>query len=569
MTDKIFPAQRFMDQFARHVVNEPSRTACVFQPHGPDSALSLSYGELNQQVLERARLLVERGYRGQPLALLFPAGLDFVVNFLACLAAGVIAVPLNLSRNAQQLERTVRILGDAKTKAILTTAETREQLFEQLAELPAINLGDQAWIDEQQVGAAKDVELPLPAPDELAFVQYTSGSTDLPKGVMVSHANIIDNQLAIQQACGHREGVIAGGWLPQFHDMGLIGHMLQPLFLGGTYVFMPPMKFVQRPRRWLELISHYRIHSSAAPNFGYEHCIKFIGEREDLSGLDLSCWKVALNGSEPVSADTMRIFAERFQPYGFSSTAFFPCYGMAETTLFVSGGPKGVGIETLAFDPAAFDSGRLQSTGEGRQVVSCGRITPRMILKVVDPESGRLADEDCIGEIWISGASIAQGYLNNLEISKQQFGARISPCDGHYYLKTGDMGFVRDNKLYITGRIKEMLILRGRNLYPYDIERTCSDHPDAAGNNGASVFTVDSNGQNRLAAIVEIRRHAFLNRNHDELRQELREAVMLAHDVALDQLLLVKPGGIPKTTSGKVRRTACRDLIAAEEAQLA
>ncbi|MFC6635711.1 fatty acyl-AMP ligase [Microbulbifer taiwanensis] len=565
--DQTLPAPRFMDVFARHVAADPNRVACVFQPQGPDSALSLSYGELNRQVQERARLLVERGYGGQPLALLFPAGIDFVVNFLACLAAGAIAVPLNLSRNAQQLERTVRILEDAKTKAILTTARTREQLSGQLAESPQIELGEQAWIDEQQTGSTEAVGLPQPAPEQLAFVQYTSGSTGLPKGVMVSHANIVDNQLAIQQACGHRKGLIAGGWLPQFHDMGLIGHLLQPLFLGGTYVSMPPMNFVQRPRRWLELISRYRIQSSAAPNFGYEHCVKFIGTREDLSGLDLSCWTVALNGSEPVSADTMRAFAERFRPLGFSADAFFPCYGMAETTLFVSGGPARSGIETLAFEPAAFDRGRLQTAEEGRWVVNCGRITPRLAVSIVAPESGRLTGADRIGEIWISGASVARGYLNNPRISAQQFGARLSPCDGRRYLRTGDMGFVRDGMLFVTGRIKEMLILRGRNLYPYDIERTCSGHPDVAGNNGASVFTVESGGENRLAAIVEIRRNAFLNRDHAELRQELREAVMSAHDVALDRLLLVKPGDIPKTTSGKVRRTACRALIAAEETQ--
>ncbi|MFC6979671.1 hypothetical protein [Microbulbifer taiwanensis] len=188
-------------------------------------------------------------------------------------------------------------------------------------------------------------------------------------------------------------------------------------------------------------------------------------------------------------------------------------------------------------------------------------------MSIVAPESGRLTGADRIGEIWISGASVARGYLNNPRISAQQFGARLSPCDGRRYLRTGDMGFVRDGMLFVTGRIKEMLILRGRNLYPYDIERTCSGHPDVAGNNGASVFTVESGGENRLAAIVEIRRNAFLNRDHAELRQELREAVMSAHDVALDRLLLVKPGDIPKTTSGKVRRTACRALIAAEETQ--
>jgi acyl-CoA synthetase (AMP-forming)/AMP-acid ligase II len=560
------PPLRFMEAFDGHVARRGDQTACVFQSQGTDTARSLSYMELNRLVLDRARLLVERGYSGQPVALLFPSGLDFVVNFLACLAAGAIAVPLNLSRNAQQLERTVRILEDARTRAILTTAHSRALLAEQLAELPQVDLRDQDWIDEYQTGPADAIPLPPPAPRQLAFIQYTSGSTGLPKGVMVSHANIVDNQLAIQQACGHEPGLIAGGWLPQFHDMGLIGHLLQPLFLGGTYVFMPPMNFVQRPRRWLELISHYRIQSSAAPNFGYEHCVKFIAEREDLSGLDLSCWTVALNGSEPVSADTMHAFADRFQAHGFNPAAFFPCYGMAETTLFVSGGPAGSGIETLTFEPASFDNGRLHPATEGRRVVNCGLVTPQLELRIVDPASGRVCQADAIGEIWISGASVAQGYLNQPDISAQQFRAQLEPADGRHYLRTGDMGFLHQGRLFVTGRIKEMLILRGRNLYPYDIERSCNSHPQAAGNNSASVFTLQIDGETRLAAIVEIRRNAFLNEDHAQLRLELREAVMAAHDVALDRLLLVKPGGIPKTTSGKVRRTACRELITAEQA---
>ncbi|MFC6669926.1 AMP-binding protein [Marinobacterium aestuariivivens] len=255
-----------------------------------------------------------------------------------------------------------------------------------------------------------------------------------------------------------------------------------------------------------------------------------------------------------------------FRPLGFDPAAFFPCYGMAETTLFVSGGPVGSGVQTLTFAPAAFDSGQLQPADEGRRVVNCGHITPRLEVRIVDPASGRLAGAERIGEIWVSGASVARGYLNNPQSNDEPFGARLLPDDGRRYFRTGDMGFVRDRMLYVTGRIKEMLILRGRNLYPYDIERSCSSHPDAAGNNGASVFTVELNGETRLAAIVEIRRNAFLNRDHAELRQELREAVMSAHDVGLDRLLLVKPGGIPKTTSGKVRRTACRELIAAEQA---
>lgn len=553
------------DVIFTHARRQGEALACIFQPYGVETAKKLTYRELHELVFQRAQLLIHRGYMGQPIALLFPNGLDFVVNFLACLASGAIAIPLNLSRNAQQMERTVAILDDAGVETILTTSAARVQLEQQLHEIPELSGRSWIWIDEYQ-SEPTDIALPVFSPNQLAFIQYTSGSTSLPKGVMVNHANIVDNQKAIQEAYNHQEGLIVGGWLPQFHDMGLIGLMLQPLFLGGTYVFMPPMNFVQRPLRWLELISHYRIHSSASPSFGYKHCVKYIKDSEDLSHLDLSCWEVALNGSEPLNLDTMEAFSTRFQQYGFDSKAFSPCYGLAESTLFVSGSAPGMGVQTLTLEEESFERGKVKEADRGKTLVSCGLISSHFNVHIVDPDSTEVCEQGEIGEIWVSGASVAQGYWKNAEKTEECFYAQLKQPDGKYYLRTGDMGFIHEKMLFVTGRIKEMLIIRGRNLYPYDIEHTCNNYRYASGNNGASVFTIDVDHEPKLAAVVEIQRQPFQGCDHGELIRDLQEAVMACHDIVFDYLVLVKPGTIPKTSSGKIKRAACRNLISSVRA---
>ena len=553
--------QLLCDVIFEHAKQQGESLACIFQPYGVETAQKLTYRELHELVFQRVQLLLHRRYVGQPIALLFPNGLDFVINFLACLASGAIAIPLNLSRNAQQMERTVAILDDAGVETILTTSATRIQLEQQLQEIPELSERSWIWIDEYQ-SAPTNIALPILNPEMLAFIQYTSGSTSLPKGVMVSHSNIMDNQKAIQEAYNYHKGLIEGGWLPQFHDMGLIGQMLQPLFLGGTYIFMPPMNFVQRPLRWLKLISHYRLHSSASPNFGYEHCVKLIKDSEDLSHLDLSCWKVALNGSEPINLDTMEAFSAKFQRCGFDPKAFSPCYGLAESTLFVSGTAQGAGTQILTLDKDTFDRGEVQESSDGgKTLVGCGLISSHLQVRIVDPDSTEVCEQGKIGEIWVSGASVAQGYWKNEEKTEECFHAQLKHPDGRHYLRTGDMGFIHEGILFVTGRIKEMLIICGRNLYPYDIEHTCNSYKYASRNNGASVFTIDVGNESKLAAIVEIQRKPFNECDHRELIKDLQEAVMAHHNIVFDQLVLVKPGTIPKTSSGKIKRDACRNLI--------
>jgi acyl-CoA synthetase (AMP-forming)/AMP-acid ligase II len=552
-----------LDAIKAHVDTQPDHTACVFQTRGIETAQILTYRELYSAIYDRAQMLLSLGYQHKSLALLYPSGLDFVVNFLACLLAGVVAVPLNVSRNARQFERTIGIIQDANVQAILTTQDTKILLSEQLTQIDSSNSFDLTWITEL-VSINNALPLPTLQPEDIAFIQYTSGSTSVPKGVIVSHGNIIDNMEAIKSACDHKKGVIVGGWLPQFHDMGLVGHMLHPLYMAGTYIFMPPMNFIQRPSRWLRLISHYRISCSASPNFGYEHCLNLVNDKEDLFELDLSCWKTALNGSEPVRAETMAAFSEKFSQYGFNPQSFFPTYGMAETTLLVSGGPTQTGVSSLTLNKDSFSQGIItEQPAEvaGVSVVNCGRIAADFIVRIVNPNTRMLCSDDEVGEIWIASKSVAKGYLNNPEKTKSDFEAQLIPADGQHYLRTGDLGFVRSNMLYVTGRIKELLIIRGRNIYPYDIEHTCNSYLHASGGNGASVFTYLQGEQVKLAAVVEIKKRILATANQQELVNDLKALVTEQHEISIDKLLVVKPGTIPKTTSGKVKRSACVELI--------
>ncbi|WNO60626.1 fatty acyl-AMP ligase [Rheinheimera sp. MMS21-TC3] len=549
-----------MDAIKDYANNQPEHTACVFQTRGIETAKKLTYQELILAVNTRAKLLIYLGYQHKSVALLYPTGLDFVINFLACLLAGVIAVPLNVTRNAKQLERTINIIEDANVQAILTTEDTKIMLSEQLAELLLADSYAVAWITENTAGN-DNVSLPNIKPSSLAFIQYTSGSTSNPKGVMVSHDNVVNNMEAIKQACSNKHGVVIGGWLPQFHDMGLVGHMLHPLYMGGTYIFMPPMNFIQRPSRWLHLISHYKIECSASPNFGFEHCVNLISDKEDLSDLDLSCWRVALNGSEPVSETTMSAFAEKFAAYGFNANSFFPTYGMAETTLFVSGGPHSRGVSTVTLDKEPFTQGKIIDAETGIDIVNCGAIAASLTVKIVNPETLVSCNDNTIGEIWVSGSSVAKGYLNNPIKNQSDFNAQVIPADGKRYLRTGDLGFIKSGMLYVTGRIKELLIVRGRNLYPYDIERTCNSYQFSSGGNGSSVFTYQQDNKIKLAAIIEIKKRALATEDHVQISNDIKSLVFMQHEIAFDKLLLVKPGTIPKTTSGKIKRSACIDLI--------
>ncbi|HEV7786800.1 MAG TPA: fatty acyl-AMP ligase, partial [Thermoanaerobaculia bacterium] len=435
-------------------VSRPGQIAFTFLDEA-GAATDLSYADLDRRALAIAARLQELGGAGQRALLLYPPGLEFVAAFLGCLYGGVVAVPAYPPTSERTLPRLLAIAQDARPVLALTTSARLDKLQTLAARLPGFD--SLAWVETDRIaadlaGAWRD---PQPGPDTLAFLQYTSGSTAAPKGVMVSHGNLFHNEEMIRRAFGQSADSVIVGWLPLYHDMGLIGNVLQPLYLGAHCILQTPATFLQRPLSWLAAISRYRATTSGAPNFAYDLCVRRIGA-EQRAGLDLASWEVAFNGAEPVRPDTLERFAAAFAPQGFRRKAFYPCYGLAEATLFVSGGGKGA----LPVVEAA----------GARGLVGCGRPWMDQRLAVVDPESGRPVSDGQEGEIWISGPSVAQGYWGQPEATERDFRARLAgdPADAGEgpFLRTGDLGFLRGGELFVTGRLKDLIIVRGRNHYP-------------------------------------------------------------------------------------------------------
>ena len=535
----------------------PGSTAYVFLADGEVEAAHLTFAELDLQARGIAATLAELGATGERALLLYPPGLEFVSAFLGCLYAGVLAVPAYPPRSVRGLPRLHAITADARPRVVLTTAALLARTRALLGDIT--ELRGASWLATDGLAErAGDWREPEIDSDTLAFLQYTSGSTSTPKGVMVSHANLLHNEEMIRQAFGQSEESVILGWLPLYHDMGLIGNVLQPLYVGAPCILMSPVAFLQNPLRWLAAISRYRATTSGGPNFAYELCARKSSD-EQKAGLDLSSWRVAFNGAEPVRAETLARFAEAFAPCGFRPEAFYPCYGLAETTLFATGGRLREPPVVRAFDPEALKEGNAEPAGGGRRLVGCGSAWMGQRIEVVDPVSAVLASSGRVGEIWISGPSVAGGYWLRPEITERDFRARLA-CDptAGPFLRTGDLGFYdTDGELFVTGRLKELIILRGRNYYPQDIELTAErGHPALRPGCGAA-FAVEADGEERLVLVQELERRTG-DASADEVADAIRSAVAQEHEVQIHEVVLVRVGTILKTSSGKIQRNACR-----------
>jgi acyl-CoA synthetase (AMP-forming)/AMP-acid ligase II/acyl carrier protein len=539
------------------------RTASVFC-RDDGERVQQTYAELTRRARAIAAELQRRLAEGDRALLVFPPGLDFIAGFFGCLYAGVLAVPATYPKPRRPMPRLAAIAQDCRPTAVLTTSQTlaTAELVRKAPELAGVQ-----WIaiDEIPDTAEGDWQRPALDRDSLAFLQYTSGSTSDPKGVMVSHGNLLYNLEMIYRGFGFGHVVpnesCGAFWLPSYHDMGLIGGILEPLYTGGQSVLMSPASFLQRPLRWLQMISEYGATISGAPNFAYELCVQKITPQQ-CRDLDLSNWRVAFCGAEPIRPSTLESFAKAFGPCGFREDAFYPCYGLAEATLIVSGGdgPRRPTVKTVARGPLAQHRvvEAAESDAEAQPLVGCGGPLLAQEVIIVDPQSRRRCAEKEVGEIWIAGPAVAHGYWNRQRENSMTFGARLADGgDDVRYLRTGDLGFLADGQLFITGRRKDVIIIRGRNHYPQDLERTAQSAHHALCSSGGAVFALDGEDEERLVVVHEVDRQ-FRDGDYDEMLRAVRREIAREHDVEAHAVVLIRQADLPRTTSGKVQRQYCR-----------
>lgn len=539
-----------------------------------DGMTEITFRELDRRArIIAARLQLELS-PGDRALLVYPSGLEFISAFFGCMYAGVVAVPATYPKPKRPMPRLQRIALDCDAHVALTTAQTLTTLDPDLLSADAAT---SQWIatDELQDDLTDFWQRPEIDTSDLAFLQYTSGSTSDPKGVMVSHANLLNNLECIRvsfglgDVSGDVESATGVIWLPAYHDMGLIGGILTPLYMGGRCVLMSPTSFLQRPMRWLQAISDYKAIVSGAPNFAYEYCVRRISP-EERATLDLSSLRLAFCGAEPIRAETLTHFAQAFGPAGFQLRAFYPCYGLAESTLLAAGPDYRNDPHILPVNRAALAQHRVApACGEPdamiQRLVGCGKPMPDHTLVIVDPNKGTEFVNGEVGEILIQGPSVTQGYWNRPEDTEQEFGAQVPGREGKF-LRTGDLGFFRDGELYVTGRVKDVIIIRGRNHYPQDIENTAEDAHQAV-LPGAAFALADEGQGERLVVVHQLDRQ-FRGADYHEIIQAIRRSIVEHHELDPYAIVLIRQTSLPITSSGKVQRNLCREQYLGDELKI-
>ncbi|MFW0788680.1 AMP-binding protein [Gordonia sp. CPCC 205333] len=540
-----------VDVIQQHAAENPEKLAFRFLESGDvDGDISyLTYGDL----IARARALASEldEHAGRRALLLYPPGLDFVVAFTACLLSGTTAIPMPLPERSEWdrgLRRLRQIITDAGVSVALSTSPVVARFSREADDLDLTSL---TWIAGDVIGDTprRGWAAPTVDPDGLAFLQYTSGSTSTPRGVEVTHKNLMHNQLALAEGFGHTaevirdwEGDLFASWLPVYHDMGLIAPLLQTLFFGKTSTLMSPLHFVAKPERWLTAISTYRAHTAGAPNFGYELSLRR-ATPELTRGLDLSYWRTAFNGAEPVRPTTLRAFAKAFAPSGFRAESLLPVYGLAEATLMV----------TASNRDELFTTHRLP--GDNTEWVNSGRPPAGIGVRIADPDNGVEVADETVGEIWVSGDSVAKGYLDSPEKTAEVFRAELG---GIPHLRTGDLGFLHNGNLHVTGRSKDLIVIDGKNHYPQDIELTIEQATAGVRPGCIAAFSYDDGTSESVVVVAEIRKSDSSAIDAPGLSETIRRAVSGAHGIAVADVVLVEPRTIYKTSSGKIQRQACR-----------
>jgi amino acid adenylation domain-containing protein len=546
------------------VQQRPQQRAFTFLADGETESRILTYEDLDRCSRAIALALQQRGLTGQRALLLYPPGLDYLTAFFGCLYAGVVAVPAYPPRNKRNTPRIVAVVEDAEAAIALTTTQIATKAQSLLGQYTEIDVLEWLTTDNLPSGNEDQWQPPALNTDSLAFLQYTSGSTGTPKGVMVTHGNLLHNAAMTYRYMGHSPESVFVSWLPTYHDMGLIGGILQPLYGGFSCILMPPAIFLQRPYLWLQAISRYGGTTSGAPNFAYDLCVQKVTP-EQQETLDLSSWDVAFNGAEPIRYETLERFADYFAPCGFRREAFYPCYGMAEATLMVTGVEKAKAPKVKTVNKEILEQNRVEASADSEAVtlVSCGHSLSDQTVVIANPETRTRCAAGEVGEVWVSGASVGQGYWNRPDATQKTFHAYLEDTGEGPFLRTGDLGFLEDGELYITGRAKDLIIIRGRNLYPQDIERTVEESHEDLRKTGGAAFSVEVEGEEGLVIVqeLEFRRKP----NLDEVIQAIRQRVVAEHEIQAYGVVLIKGGTIPKTSSGKIQRRACRTQFLAGE----
>lgn len=552
--------------------HKPNETVYTFLTDGENEEVSITFAELDREARRIAARLQALNGANERALLLYAPSLDYIIAYFGCLYAGVIAVPVYPPHPKKPALRVHSIIDDSRAKFAMTSArqfqdlQTRFGREEQLARL--------TWLvtDAMEDDEETEWQDPQVTADSIAFLQYTSGSTSTPKGVMVTHGNLINNISNTEYMFEIKEKHEWVIWLPPFHDMGLIGGILSPLYQGTSVTLMAPFDFLQRPLRWLQAISKKGGVVSGGPNFAYDLCVRKITP-EQRDALDLSTWKIAFNGAEPIRHETLERFAEYFAPAGYSGNAMYPCYGLAEGTLMITGAYQGQGAVTSAFDAKALEQHEVRvataDTADVRHLVSSGRPTPGHEVVIVNPDSLDEVSGGRVGEIWASGPSVALGYWDRPEVTAATFHATLPNREGKRFLRTGDLGFMHEGELYVTGRVKDVIIIRGRNYYPQDIELTMEKLSEQVRESCTAAFSVDADGEERLVVVAELDR-AFRPRKTDspedvermlnEIKTTIRKGIVEQHEIPVHDVVLLKLNTIPKTSSGKIQRSACKNM---------
>ncbi|MCK4677875.1 MAG: AMP-binding protein [Bacteroidales bacterium] len=561
MTEKDTYTYTLVDILKFRASATPDQRAYTYLTDGENQEEHITYRELDRQAKVVAANLQEMQAKGERALMLYPPSLAFIISLWGCFYAGVIAVPAYPPRKNRSLLRIRSIVADSGAKIILSTQQIYENVRKNFADDK--DLERMKWLETDLLtdsSGLKFESLPI-SPEEIALLQYTSGSTGLPKGVMVSHLNIMRNSECLRHSFELSTSSVSVSWLPTFHDMGLILGAIQPVYTGFPGVLLPPVSFLQKPVRWLRAITKYKGTIGGGPNFGYDLCVDKISEEERAS-LDLSSMKSLYNGAEPIRQATLERFISTFKPYGFKPQAFYPCYGMSETTLIISG----VRVEDkpycLAVNTEGLEGNMIieASTGDAKSysLVSIGRTWLDTRVKIVNPETLRECRDDEVGEIWVSGSSVAKGYYNNRPETKRSFHAFTKgPVDGPY-LRTGDLGFFYNEQLFISGRLKDIIIIYGRNYYPQDIEFIIEDNVQELRPNCSAAFPCDINNEERLVIVAEVERTCLRGLGVEKVCDAIRTVVSEELELQVYAIQLLRTASIPKTSSGKIQRRACK-----------